>query len=234
LFSNKIRIHYFNKDISVPMPKLRTFALAAAALFISGTVAVFVSGSAPAEPKPRTHLTIYVQPPLSVEGGSISVAGRAIPEEEWRRMQDGPNPAESDTSNPKRQHVNAGDQHIGVTASSRATVVEFFYPENGGYTFNLRSVRDNSRDPLQTKEVRYGSGGAIDPETREEIAWSRRSIIYVAGPRHDESWARLAGDRVHRALRYVNAEELPISRFRGARVMEMSEAAIGKYIVDTK
>jgi hypothetical protein len=194
-------------------------------------LALGLSGRAPVA---KTHVTIYLGLPLLEEGGAVVVAGRKVPEAQWRAVQGGPNPAAGDMANPKRAHVRPGDRHFGAVANSPVTVVEFIYPEGGSYTFNLLPLPEHQArygTSLRTTRVSVGSGGIQDPETRELIDWPSLSDIAVLGPDRDESWARLAG------ATYFNAIDQPgakISRFEGVRTIELSRELIVKYVVNPK
>lgn len=183
----------------------------------------------------RTHLTIYLEPPLLDEGGSIVVAGIPVPDEEWQAIANGPNPANDDSANPKTRDVQPSDRHFGAVVSSPASAVEFRYPESGSYTFNLRiHPNHGARDDLQTKQILVGSGNTIDPETGERLEWPSQAVIHIVGPKRDEEWARLMAFTFKRAFSRGEPDDVSVSRFEGVRILSLSDDAIERFVVDTQ
>lgn len=202
-----------------------------AAIFVLAVLAVIDSG-----PDTRTaaHVTIYLKSPLLTEGGAVIVAGRTLPEAAWRSLASGPNPAAADPENPKRLGVKPGDRHFGVEATSPVTVVEFFYPESGTYTFNFRlaeSERTAGTDPehFRTERVSVGSASLMtDPEGGALVEWPSMSVVAVHGPGRDAGWARLASSTFSNAY----GEPLAVTHYEGARTIALSEAQIRAHVKD--
>lgn len=142
-------------------------------------------------PELRSHLTIYVAPPLLTEGGAVIVAAIPIPETEWRALE-GENLAEDDPNNRQRPTLASTDRLFGVRATSTATIIEMFYPENGTFGFDLVPAPDIARPPrLETELVLVGDGGWTDLKKGISYKWPDVSTIYVSGPANGEDFARL-------------------------------------------
>lgn len=142
-------------------------------------------------PELKSHLTIYVAPPLLTEGGAVIVAAIPMPEDEWRAL-DGENLAENDPNNRKRPTLASTDRLFGVRATSTATIIEMFYPENGTFGFDLVPAPDVARPPqLKTERILVGDGGWTDRKKGVTYDWPDVSTIHVAGTRHNEDFARM-------------------------------------------
>lgn len=203
-----------------------------AILFIGAISITAISDWATQDKTVQTHLTIYLDEPILSEGGGIIVAARPIAEAEWLKLSDGFNPADSDQSNPKRAQVQDGDRHFGAVVSSSASAVEFFYPENGSYTFNIlpkpgKRLQDGKE--LQTEATSDGSREIFDPETGQKISWLT-TTIFVHGNKYDVQWVRL----FNVTFSDVNKEEISVTKFLGSRVLALSKEAVEKYVVNSK
>jgi len=166
------------------------------------------------------HLTIYIEPPVLVEGGSVIVAGRALPEEEWRRVTGGANPAAGDDANPKRQQVKEGDRLFGAVVSAPSTIVEFVYPETGSYTFNFLPAapyRLQYENRLETEQVLVGSASNVTDPDGGFVEWSTLSVVAVLGTLRSQQFAR------DEAMNYADAlyEPTTTTRFEGARTITL-------------
>ena len=138
----------------------------------------------------KSHLTIYVAPPLLTEGGAVVVAAIPIDEEEWRAL-DGLNLADEDPDNAKRPQLGANDRLFGVRAESTATIIELFYPETGTYGFNFVPARDAGPGAnLRTERILIGSGGWSDYENDIVYQWPDVSTVHVDGPASSENRTR--------------------------------------------
>lgn len=166
------------------------------------------------------HLTIYLEPPVLVEGGSVIVAGRALPEDEWKRVSGGANPASEDWSNPKRAVLGPGDRHFGVVVAAPSTIVEFVYPANGSYTFQFLPAppyRARYGERLETEQVLSGSATHVVDPSGGFVNWDGLSVVAVLGSARLQQFAR------DEAMTYADALYGPVTvrRFEGARTLTL-------------
>jgi hypothetical protein len=152
-------------------------------------------------PKVKAQLTIYVEKPLLVEGGTVIVAANPVSAEKWAALPDGENIAADDMHNAKRAELMAGDRLFGVSVSATTSVVEFIYPEGGMYGFNFvaRGTDADTRAPqLKTKEILTGDGGANHALTGKP--WESVSTIHVFGPSSNERRSRAVDALIDKIL----------------------------------
>lgn len=174
------------------------------------------------EPNLSTRLIINVDTPILERGGAVIVSGRTIAVDEWRLL---PGSVPNKSEHEKEFHVRV---------SSPATIVEFFYPEGGTYSFKLESVPQNREAPLQSREILVGSAEVTDPETRQQVDWPSFSVIHIQGSHYDEGWARILTSTFATAFRFASPEQILVNRFPAGRVIALSDAAIDAYVRDTK
>ena len=213
--------------------KIILFSLA---LFAVGASVAF-SYFSPEKKILKTHLTIYVEPPVLLEGGGVIVAGRPIPEAQWRALKEGYNPVTEDPDNPKKLHVKEGDRHFGAIVTSPASAVEFFYPENGSYTFNFRilpKTEEKYPEPLVTELITFGSGGIKDPETGEDVEWPSKENIRIHGKKYQGPWVQMMSTKFRDAFYKPEKEYIKINHFLGSKTLFLTPAGIERYIRENK
>lgn len=81
--------------------------------------------------RPKTHLTLYLDPAVIAGGGALVVAGIPVPDAPWRALPLGDDLAMLDPANPKAAEVGPEDRHFGAVITSAVAIVEFRYPEAG-------------------------------------------------------------------------------------------------------
>ena len=149
----------------------------------------------------KAQLTIYVAPPLLDQGGTVIVVANPISLEEWKNCPEGANPAAADPNNEKKKTLKADDRLFGVVASTKVSIVEFVYPDEGTYGYNFVAVEDPAkrRPPLRTKQILAGSQRDLsegpNPKTKDA------SVIHVYGPGASQADSRIARanqDRIER------------------------------------
>lgn len=143
----------------------------------------------------KAQLTIYVSPPLLDTGGTVIVVSNPVSLEEWQKLPPGNNPAQNDPNNQKKSSLQPGDRLFGAVASTKVSIVEFVYPQNGTYGFNLVALNesynpDKKSAALRTKQILVGSGGYRDWSTGQEFIWEDVSTIHVLGPNASEEDSR--------------------------------------------
>lgn len=141
----------------------------------------------------KAQLTIYVAPPLLDTGGTVIVVANPVLPEKWKGIPEGPNPAMNDPRNTKKEELRDGSRLFGVVASSKVSIVEFAYPKDGTFGFNLVALDKSgrSRPPLRTREIAIGDGGGYTNwETGEHVTWDYVSVIHILGPEVSEGDSR--------------------------------------------
>jgi hypothetical protein len=180
----------------------------------------------------KTHITIYVDNPVLLDGGIVLVAGIPINEKKWRVLENTNNIAMLDPGNPKTKDVKVGDKHFGVVVSSVASAVEFYYPENGSYTYNFllnpRTLIKSNQ--LQTKVLSTGSRQQLpDPETGKLIDWPSENTVAIIGKKNNDVWVRCAEANFFNADEKESKEVYKINKSSGLRVIEITPKGIEKY-----
>lgn len=176
-----------------------------------------------------SHVTIYLEPPILVEGGAIIVAGRPIPDDEWRSIPQTRNLASGDAENPKRDQVQASDRLFGAVIRSPVSIVELAYPENGSYTFNIMAAppyRAEYEARLRTQEVLVGSADMVPDPEGGYVDWPSMTVIAVQGTLRSTSFARLANATFSNAL----SEASPVETFEGLRVISLTPDQIERSV----
>ncbi|WEO70544.1 hypothetical protein [Agrobacterium vitis] len=173
------------------------------------------------EPELSTRLIITVNQPMLETGGAVIVAGRSMPENQWRLLKAD---ADGRTSQEKVFHA---------SISSPGSIIELFYPDTGTYTFKFEADPKHQERSLVTKLLTIGSGQSTDPETKEQISWDSTSDIHVVGDQYDEGWARIFHSSFGIALADGSASDVTVERFSAGRVISLSAHAINKFVRDT-
>ncbi len=182
----------------------------------------------------KSHVTIYLEPPILQEGGAVIVSGVPVTDDVWQKIPKGNNPAADDHQNPKREQVGPQDRLLGAVASSPVTIVEFSYPQSGSYTFNFLPAKPYQREfgaTLRTELILTGSGSRmVDPETKKHIEWPSMETIAVIGTKYNQDWARVVDATFASAL----YEDLVIARYEGVRTIALTPEQIRRYVVEPK
>jgi hypothetical protein len=135
------------------------------------------------EKKMKSHLTIYLRPPLLDGGGTVFVLPKPIPVEQWRQNTGFPNPALEDEWLKINKPIPQTDRRLGVVLSDSISIVQFDYPENGTFHFNFmpHPAFNNFWDTLKTENVGVGQAGDIYAPTRQEEDIPLVMTIHVLG-----------------------------------------------------
>jgi hypothetical protein len=86
--------------------------------------------------------------------------------------------------------IGDADKLLEVRVSSKVSVVEFDYPADGTYGFNLVPGDNTRPSALRTKRILVGSGYYTDQKTGTRVDWGEVSTIHIYGPDVDESFSR--------------------------------------------
>jgi len=137
----------------------------------------------------KTQVTIIVDNALLQTGGTVLVVPQKVSRDVWDRL---PKRPENSLlrNNPKSRVIEDGDKLLEVTVSSKVSVVEFDYPADGTYGFNLVPADNTRPSALRTKRIFVGSGYYTDQKTGRRVDWGEVSTIHIYGPDVDESFSR--------------------------------------------
>lgn len=140
--------------------------------------------------KPRkTHITIIVDDPVLRTGGTVLVVPHKVSQDVWHKLRYRPEKSML-PDNSMAQEIRDEDKLLEVVVSSKVSVVEFNYPADGTYGFNLVSGDDSIQSALRAKRVLVGSGYYTDQKTGTRVDWDEVSTIHIFGPDVDESFSR--------------------------------------------
>ncbi|MGP4693132.1 hypothetical protein [Agrobacterium cavarae] len=137
----------------------------------------------------KTHITIIVDDPVLRTGGTVLVVPKKVSPDVWRKLRNRPEKSMLQ-DNPKAREIRHEDKLLEVRVSSKVSVVEFDYPADGTYGFNLVSGDNARQSALRTKRVLVGSGYYTDQKTGARVDWDEVSTIHIFGPDVDESFSR--------------------------------------------
>lgn len=147
----------------VPVPAL---ALALGISLLAGP-----AGGHAGTQAPRTDLTIYVDGALLERGGLVVVLPTQVPLAEWRERQGRPNPAASDPRLDRRKPIGPADRRLSVRVSAVTAVVEFAYPQGGGFNYRVLPLPGSTVRPEQLGSLMLSTGQSGDrhPTTGERV-----------------------------------------------------------------
>lgn len=137
----------------------------------------------------KTHITIIVDDPVLRTGGTVLVVPHEVSQDVWHKLRNRPEKSMLQ-DNPKALEIRGEDKLLEVRVSSKVSVVEFDYPADGTYGFNLVSGDNSRQSALRTKRVLVGSGYYTDQKTGTRVDWDEVSTIHIFGPDVDESFSR--------------------------------------------
>jgi hypothetical protein len=135
------------------------------------------------EQKMKSHLTIYLKPPLLDGGGTVFVLPKPIPVEQWRQTTSLPNPALQDEWIKENKKIPQTDRYLSVVISESISIVQFYYPEGGSFTFNFAPTAEFNQfwNTLQTQNVSVGQAGDFYAPTRQEEDIPLVMTIHIFG-----------------------------------------------------
>jgi hypothetical protein len=163
--------------------------------------------------KLRTHVTIYMKPPLLTKGGMVKVVATIIPEAEWQDLE-GKNLLDIYPDNPKLNDLKPEDMLVSVSAKEVFTVVEMFYPEGGSIGFNFASHPEVENPPqIGTERLSAGSGGWNESADLIHY-WDSTNTIHVFGYEATKSESRLVAVNLTKILDLG----VPTQRYKGVTV----------------
>jgi hypothetical protein len=137
----------------------------------------------------KTHITIIVDDPVLQTGGTVLVVPLKVSQDVWQKLRNRPEKSMLQ-DNQKAREIRDEDKLLEVMISSKVSVVEFDYPADGTYGFNLVSGDNSKQSALRTKRVLVGSGYYTDQKTGTRVDWEEVSTIHIFGPDVDESFSR--------------------------------------------
>ncbi|GEM_PF-1445984 len=137
----------------------------------------------------KTHVTIIVDNAVLQTGGTVLVVPQKVSRDAWDRL---PKRPENSLlrNNPKSRVIGDEDRLLEVRVSSKVSVVEFDYPADGTYGFNLVPGDNTRPSALRTKRILVGSGYYTDQTTGTRVDWGEVSTIHIYGSDVDESFSR--------------------------------------------
>lgn len=139
----------------------------------------------------KTHITIIVEDPVLRTGGTVLVVPHEVSQDVWHKLRNRPEKSMLQ-DNPKALEIRGEDKLLEVRVSSKVSVVEFDYPADGTYGFNLVAGDNSGQSALRAKRVLVGSGYYTDQKTGTRVDWDEVSTIHIFGSDVDERFSRSA------------------------------------------
>jgi hypothetical protein len=174
----------------------------------------------------KTHVTIIVDNAVLQTGGTVLVVPQKVSRNVWDRL-----PKRQENSllrnNPKSRVIGDADKLLEVRVSSKVSVVEFDYPADGTYGFNLVPGDNTRPSALRTKRILVGSGYYTDQKTGTRVDWGEVSTIHIYGPDVDESFSRSVRISSHEIMN-IGAAKIA---GEGFVVHRLSDRQIGRAVI---
>jgi hypothetical protein len=146
-----------------------------------------------------SDLTIYLQPPIIGEGGTVILLPRPVEVEEWMMRAYGDNPAEKDEFLKLNKPLPPAAKRIGALVSGMVSIVQFDFPKGGTFQFRFAPAPGSNVPPdkLKTKQIGVGGNGEeLDEKTGEIIAVGSAIHLHVAGREVTESDSRIVESEI--------------------------------------
>ncbi|WP_105386579.1 hypothetical protein [Neorhizobium alkalisoli] len=150
------------------------------------------------ETKILSDVTIYLEPPILGDGGTVIILPREIPIEVWRQTTGLENPALKDRRLDDRVPIKEFDRRLGAIVADPISIVQFDFPEGGAFQFRFSPFlgSDYPMEKLGTVLLSVGSAGDLHPKTAEEADVPRTQIMHILGSQMTEEQSRIRGDEI--------------------------------------